>query len=84
MAVGLADEVCEAEGFEAACLERLAEFAEKDPLALGTTKAWLREGVLREMQEHEAARLGVFLDGWFAPATQERIRATVAALRSRR
>lgn len=83
VAVGLADEVCEAEGFEAACLERLAEFAEKDPLALGATKAWLREGVLREMQAHEAAHLGVFLDGWFAPATQERIRATVASLRSR-
>jgi enoyl-CoA hydratase/carnithine racemase len=83
LAVGLADELCEADGFEAACLERLAEFAEKDLLALGATKAWLREGVLREMQAHEAAHLGVFLDGWFAPATQERIRATVASLGSR-
>jgi len=83
VAAGLADEVCETDGFEAACLERLAEFAEKDPLALGATKAWLREGVLREMQAQEAAHLGVFLDGWFAPATQERIRATVASLRSR-
>ncbi len=83
VAAGLADEICEADGFEAACLERLAEFAEKDPLALGATKAWLREGVLREMRAHEATQLGVFLDGWFAPATQERIRATVASLRSR-
>jgi enoyl-CoA hydratase/carnithine racemase len=83
VAVGLADEVCEPERFEAACLERLAEFAEKDPFALGTTKAWLREGVLREMQAHEAERLGEFLDAWFAPATRERIRATVASLRSR-
>src|SRR5512143_3007343 len=31
VAVGLAHEVCEPERFEATCLERLAEFAEKDP-----------------------------------------------------
>jgi enoyl-CoA hydratase/carnithine racemase len=83
VAVGLADELREPEGFEGACLERLAEFAEKDPRALGSTKAWLREGILREMQAHEEARIGEFLDGWFAPATQERIRATVASLRGR-
>jgi enoyl-CoA hydratase len=83
VAVGLAHEVCEPERFEATCLERLAEFAEKDPLALGTTKAWLREGVLREMRAHEATLLAGFLDGWFAPATQQRLRATVAQLRSR-
>ena len=83
VAVGLADEVCDPGAFEGACLERLAEFAEKDPLALGATKAWLREGVLREMQAHEADRVHEFLDGWFAPATRERIRGTVASLRSR-
>ena len=83
LAVGLADELREPEGFEQACLERLAEFAEKDARALGSTKAWLREGTLREMQAHEQARLGTFLDGWFAPATQERLRATVASLRGR-
>ena len=42
--LGLADEMAEAEGFEATCLARLEEFADKDPLALATTKAWLREG----------------------------------------
>ena len=83
VAAGLADEVRDAEGFEASCLARLAEFAEKDPLALATTKAWLREGVLAEMMAHEAERLGAFLDGWFSPGTQERIRATVAALRAK-
>jgi enoyl-CoA hydratase len=81
--VGLADELAEAEGFEAACLSRLEEYAEKDPLALATTKAWLREGVLVEMMAHEAERVKGFLDGWFSADTRERIRATVASLRSR-
>jgi len=80
---GLADELAEAEGFEAACLARLEEFADKDPLALATTKAWLREGVLVEMMAHEAERVRGFLDGWFSAGTQERIRATVASLRSK-
>ncbi|HEX9188360.1 MAG TPA: enoyl-CoA hydratase/isomerase family protein [Vicinamibacteria bacterium] len=80
---GLADEVAEGEGFEAACLARLEEYADKDPLALATTKAWLREGVLAEMMAHEGERLGGFLDGWFSAGTQERIRAAVASLRSK-
>jgi enoyl-CoA hydratase len=81
--VGLADEVAEAEGFEATCLARLEEYAEKDPLALATTKAWLREGVLAEMMAREGERVQGFLDGWFSAGTQERIRATVASLRSK-
>ena len=80
---GLADEVAEADGFEAACLARLEEYADKDPLALATTKAWLREGVLGEMMAHEAERVPGFLDGWFSAGTQERIRATVATLQSK-
>ena len=80
---GLADELAAAEGFEAACLARLEEYADKDPLALATTKAWLREGVLAEMMAHETERLGGFLDGWFSEGTQERIRAIVAALQSK-
>jgi len=81
--LGLADEVAEAEGFEATCLARLEEYADKDPQALATTKAWLREGVLAEMLAHEGERVGAFLDGWFSDGTQERIRATVASLRSK-
>jgi enoyl-CoA hydratase/carnithine racemase len=80
---GLADEVAEAEGFEATCLARLEEFADKDPLALATTKAWLRESVLGEMMAREGERVQGFLDGWFSAGTQERIRATVAALQSK-
>lgn len=80
LAAGLADELAEAEGFEAACRARLAEFVEKDAGAFGTTKAWLREAALAQMRAHEDERLGRFLDGWFSAPTQERIRAAVSAL----
>jgi enoyl-CoA hydratase/carnithine racemase len=81
--LGLADEVAEAEGFEATCLDRLEEYADKDPRALATTKAWLRESVLAEMIAHESERVAAFLDGWFSDGTQERIRTTVASLQSK-
>lgn len=83
LAVGLADEIAEAEGFEALCRSRLEEFADKDPRALATTKAWLRESTLAEMMARERERLDGFLDGWFSELTQERIHATVAALKSK-
>lgn len=83
LAVGLADEIAEADGFEAACRSRLEEFADKDPRALAITKAWLRESTLAQMIAHERERLPGFLDGWFSASTQERIRATVAGLKGK-
>lgn len=80
---GLADELAEAEGFEAACLARLGEYAEKDPQAFAATKAWLRQGVLAEMMAGEDEHIGPFLDGWFSRATRERIRATAASLQKK-
>ena len=35
------------------------------------------------MMAKERDRLAGFLDGWFSPSTQERIRATVASLKSK-
>jgi hypothetical protein len=35
------------------------------------------------MMARESERVQAFLDGWFSPGTQERIRATVASLRSK-
>jgi enoyl-CoA hydratase len=80
---GLADTVLEAEGFEARCIEVLAEFAEKDARAFGRTKEYLRHDALAEMTAHEEVRIGEFLDCWFSPATQQRIRETIAALGAR-
>jgi enoyl-CoA hydratase/carnithine racemase len=83
VAVGLADAVLEAEGFETACRQRLAELAEKDGHALGVTKAYLRAAALQEMKAGEAATLDAFLDGWFSAPTRERMQRTAAALTKR-
>jgi enoyl-CoA hydratase/carnithine racemase len=83
VALGLVHEVADADGFEEACRARLREFAEKDARALSTTKAYLRASTLREMNEHDGARLADFLDAWFSPEGQARIRETLAALSRR-
>jgi enoyl-CoA hydratase/carnithine racemase len=77
---GLADELADAAGFEDFCLRRLDEFAEKDPVSVATTKAWLRSDVLREMRQHEGRLSRDWLDAWFSEPTRARIRETVAGL----
>ena len=79
--VGLVHEVREAEGFEAACRERLAEFAEKDTVAVGTTKGYLRDAALAEMRSQEVPRAAQFLDAWFSPAGREKIKQTIDSLK---
>lgn len=83
LAAGLADELAEGEGFESTCLARLQEFAEKDPYSLAVTKAYLRAEALRQMKAEDPAAIAEWLDGWFSPATQERIRAIVGSLTSK-
>lgn len=80
VAAGLADELGSADGFEAACVTRLEEFADKDAYAFGRIKSYLREATLARMKAEEAARLPEWLDGWFSPATRERVAATVASI----
>jgi enoyl-CoA hydratase len=79
-AVGLADELADADGFEERCLARLGEFAEKDPLAFGTTKTYLRADALQAMAAHEQERISEFLDGWFSEPTRARMRGMVEEL----
>jgi enoyl-CoA hydratase len=78
--IGLVHEVREAEGFEAACVARAQEFAEKDRTAVGTTKAYLRAAALAEMHVREETLQAEFLDSWFSPAGREKIGQTVEAL----
>lgn len=80
LSAGLADELSGADGFEAACLARLEEFAEKDARALATTKRYLRQAALEEMKAHEREAADDFLEGWFSAPTQARIRQTVDSL----
>jgi len=78
--VGLVHELAGAEGFEQHCLARLEELAEKDAAALGVTKSYLRAETLRQMKAREKELIGDFLDGWFSPATRDRMRQTVESL----
>jgi enoyl-CoA hydratase len=80
-AVGLVDELADAEGFEDRCLARLGEYAEKDAHAFGTTKTYLRAEALRLMAAHERERISEFLDGWFSEPTRARLRGMVEELR---
>jgi enoyl-CoA hydratase len=80
LAAGLADELADGDGFEAACRARLEEFVEKDARALATTKGYLRHAALQEMKAREHELIDEFLDGWFSTTTQARIHQTVDAL----
>ena len=80
LAVGLADQLADADGFEDFCRARLEEFADKDTASIAITKGYLREGVLREMRGREKEEMGAWLDRWFSDSTRERIRQIVAGM----
>jgi len=80
VAVGLADQLADADGFENFCRARLEEFADKDTASIAITKGYLREGVLREMRSREKEEMAVWLDRWFSDGTRERIRQIVAGM----
>jgi enoyl-CoA hydratase len=83
LTAGLGNELAEADAFEAAVAERLAEFADKDAYAFGVTKGHLRGAAVASMREREVGLLDEFLDGWFSDGTQARIAKAVAALKSK-
>ena len=64
--VGLAHEVLPEEGFEEACLERLGEYASRDPKAYGMTKRYLRSGAVERIRANDAMLIEQFLDCWFS------------------
>jgi enoyl-CoA hydratase/carnithine racemase len=79
-AVGLADQLADADGFEDFCRARLEEFADKDPDAVAVTKVYLRAGPLAEMRARERDEMRTWLDRWFSESTRERIRQIVAGM----
>jgi enoyl-CoA hydratase len=80
LALGLVHELAPTEGFEEFCRGRAREFVDREPGALRTTKGYLRKGVLAEMRSQEKDLMDEWLDGWFAPSAQERLRGIVASL----
>jgi len=83
LAAGLAHEIRPLEGFEDHCRGKLAEFASRDPLALATTKTYLRSAIVERIRAHERDHLQEFLDAWFQPSTRSRILEIVDDLRRR-
>jgi enoyl-CoA hydratase len=80
---GLAHEILPAEGFEPACLERLQEYADRDPKAYATTKTYLRSAAVERIRANDAMLVEQFLDCWFSDETRKRIDAIIASLDSR-
>lgn len=80
IAVGFAHEIAPAESFDAVCLARLEEMAEKEAAAFAVTKRYLRSETLAAMKSREESEIDRFLDSWFSEATRRRIRDIVASL----
>ncbi len=80
---GLADELAEAGGVEAAARARVEEFTSKDAFAFAVTKRYLRSPVVERFRANNRLLLPEWLDGWFSPGTRERIAAIVRELKNK-
>ena len=83
VAAGLAHETHPAEGFDDHCRARLEELAARDARAFSISKRYLRSEVVERIGAHERVLMHEFLDSWFSPSSQERLRAVADELRNR-
>jgi enoyl-CoA hydratase len=83
LAAGLVHEIHGGDAFENHCRERLLEFAARDLGALMITKRYLRSSIVERIRENGTRDVPEFLDAWFRPQTQARIRGIVDELRRR-
>jgi enoyl-CoA hydratase len=79
---GLVHEVRPEEGFEEHCLQRLGELGAKDPAAFAISKRYLRSDTVERIRANDAQYAVDFLDCWFTPATQDRVRQLVDGLQN--
>ena len=83
LSAGLVHEVHAGESFEEHCRMRLREFVSRDLGALMITKRFLRSSIVDRIRENGTRDVPEFLDAWFRPQTQARIRGIVDELRQR-
>jgi len=83
LAAGLADELADAAGVEAAARARIEEFVAKDAFAFAVTKRYLRSPVVERIRANNRLLIPEWLDGWFSPGTTARIAAIVAELQDK-
>ncbi len=77
---GLAQECAPAAEVEKRAIVRLRTFLERDPDAFATTKRFLREPVIAEMEAGDELHRDRFLDVWFSPASRLRLQAAHESL----
>ncbi len=80
LAAGLVHDVVPSDGFEDACLERLAEMTSKDAAAFAVTKRYLRSATVERIRAYDAQFIPEWLDCWFSDGTQRRVAEIVAGL----
>jgi len=83
LAAGLVDEVVAPEQFQARALERAAALAHTEPTAYAQIKRALLRPTLEAIARHDDAESEAWLDTWFAPETQRRLRELVARITKR-
>lgn len=83
LSAGLVHEVHTGESFEEHCRQRLREFVSRDLGALMITKRFLRSSIVERIRQNGTRDVPEFLDAWFRPQTQARIRGIVDELRQR-
>jgi enoyl-CoA hydratase/carnithine racemase len=80
LAAGLVDEVVAPEAFEGRALERATALAAAEPIAYAQIKRALLRPTLEAIARHDETESETWLDTWFSPGTQDRLRATVARI----
>jgi enoyl-CoA hydratase len=83
LSAGLVHEIHAGESFHEHCRQRLQEFVSRDLGALMITKRFLRSSIVERIRENGTRDVPEFLDAWFRPQTQARIRGIVDELRKR-
>ena len=83
LAAGLVDEVVDPKQFETRALERAAALAASERIAYAQIKRALLRPTLEAIARHDEAEAEAWLDTWFSPGTQYRLRATVARITKR-
>jgi enoyl-CoA hydratase len=81
LALGLVHELAPAAELETRAVARARALAAVPPTALAQVKLGLRRSALEDMHRHADEETELWLDTWFSPAAQERLRETVERLR---
>lgn len=81
LAAGLVDQLAPPAGVIPATEALLRELLDREPGALSLTKAWLRAPVIEAMRGSGLAERQQFVECWFSPGTQARMREILAGLK---